>query len=151
MGQGAGSTGIELQGWSLDPETVGPQQQDPLAFGNFGKGAGLRGADAARHNQGGPAGDPACNFEGRSHVLRRQGDDGQIGPGLGQIRQGAGALDVEKAQGTGKFLALEGGHQGAGLVGHGFGRIGAARKYDDGLRCEEGGEIVLFHGLSRWV
>ena len=92
-----------------------------------------RGVDAGRNDHRGPAFDAPGKVERRSHILMRQCDDGQIGPGLRQIGEGAFGLDVEKDEVSAEPLSPQEREQGLRLGCLGGGVVPLAGKDGDGV------------------
>ena len=104
----------------------------------------FRGNSTGDH-QGRAAGYAPGNGQRSAHVFRGQGNDGQVRARLCQVRQSAGGVDVQKAEGAFESLGVEGLYECTRMCGLAAGIFGGPGKDDDGFRREEGGEVVFIH------
>ena len=94
---------------------------------------GQRGIDAGGNDHRGPAFDAPGDVERGGDILMRQRDDGQVGPGLGQIGQGALGLDVQEGEGSAESLRPQEREQGLRLGGLGGWIVPLAGKDGNGF------------------
>ena len=145
-GQRTCGTGIELQRRALDAQAIGAEQMNPFALRDLLQIGGQFRSDSTGNHQHGTAGHAPGHFQGRRHIVRRQGNDRQIGTRLRQVGQGAGGMDVQKNQTAGVALRPQGFMDGSGMRREtGFVFL-ATGKDDDGLGGKKGGEVMLIHG-----
>ena len=148
LGQGTGDAGIELQQRILKAQAVGAQQLHVFALGHFFQRRCQLKADAAGDDQRRATGHAPGHLQRSQHVLRRQGNDGQIGTGLRQLGQGTAGVDVQKVQLTLEFLRLQVFGHLHGLQGMALVAVGGAGKDQNRLGGKEGSEVVFVHKFN---
>ena len=145
---------IQLQRRPLQAQAVRSQQVDAVAPRDQLQFGADRRRQAAGQDQRGAAADAAGDLHRRHHLIGRQRDHGQIGPGVRQVGQRAAGADVQPGDGAGigPWPGQRGMH-GAGLAG-GFGSLrqgrlaGQRRAHErhDRSRVEQRCEEVAVHG-----
>ena len=138
FGQRAGGAGVELEQRPLETQAVGAQQLHTVALGHRVQRGAQGGRQVGRQDQGSAAAGAASDLQRGFDLVVRQRDDGQVGPRMGQLRQGAGHFDVEKADLPGEAVVGQFGQQGAGHGGSVIRLVLVAREDNDGLGRKQG-------------
>ena len=141
--------GVETRMRALKAQAVGAQQVQAGPPSNGFEFGRLVGPHACRHHQGGFALHAPCHLQRRRHLGVRQRDDGEVGPGVGQLGQGPGGLCVQERQLATEALAGQRRMQRLGLRLWGVTFGGTVGKHQHGSRREQGGEVVLVHGVYK--
>ncbi len=147
--QRPGGAGVELQRRALDARRVGPQQVHALAPGDLAQLGCEFGIHPAADHQRAAAVDARGQLQASGQILRRQRQDGQIGPGLGQVGQRARGVHTQESEFARVALRAQRIAQYACLRRQAVGRIAAAGQHDDRAGGKQRGEVMLVHHGGR--
>ena len=128
-----GHTRIQLQVRALKAQTIRPQQMNTFSSGDLVQFSRVHRVDAAGDHQYSPAFNAPGQGQGGCDFGCWQGNDGQIGLGLGQIRQRTEGVDVQKLECAGKALCDQRLVQGLGMRGLGLRGVHLAGKDNNRL------------------